>query len=80
MYKEDSSSQKSDANKDTDQSVEKIADATAVTQTRNTNLPAKSKMTTAHDTFNRYKKIIVDGGDLSGSQQVNVVINIGFGD
>ena len=30
--------------------------------------------------FNGYKKITVDGGDLSGERQPNVVVDIGYGD
>lgn len=59
------------------QSTEQTADATEHKQTKDT---TQSTATPASDAFKGYKKIEVDGGDLSGSRQANVVVDIGFGD
>ncbi len=36
--------------------------------------------TAANDSFEGYKKIVVNGGDMSGSREANVVVDIGYGD
>ncbi|WP_214861846.1 DNA/RNA non-specific endonuclease [Exiguobacterium sp. s161] len=77
---EDTTTQKTDATKDTDQHPEKKADTRTVTQSKETNPSTESKTKTPHDSFKGYKKITIDGGDLSGSRQANVVVDIGFGD
>lgn len=59
-------------NKDVNQSTEQTADAIKD--------KTKSIATPANDAFKGYKKIEVDGGDLSGSRQANVVVDIGFDD
>ena len=43
-------------------------------------IEAVSLLTEAAQTSNEYKKIEVDGGDMSGNRQANVVVDIGFGD
>ncbi|WP_313635922.1 DNA/RNA non-specific endonuclease [Exiguobacterium sp.] len=77
---EDSTSKEATTNKATDQSAEKTADATEDKQTKNIKSSMKSTAIPANDAFKGYKKIEVDGGDLSGSRQANVVVDIGFGD
>ncbi len=67
---DDTTTQKTDAKKDSNQHPEKEADTSTVTE---------SKTKTPHDSFTGYKKITVDGGDLSGNRQANVVVDIGFG-
>lgn len=67
----DTTTQKTVAKKDSDQHPEKQTD---------TNRSTESTTTTPHDSFTGYKKITIDGGDLSGSRQANVVVDIGFGD
>lgn len=37
-------------------------------------------ITVATDPFDGYKKIVVNGGDMGGSRQANVVVDIGYGD
>ncbi len=77
---DDTTTQKTDAKKETNQNTEKEADTSTVTQPKGTNPSTESKTTTVKDYFTGYKKITVDGGDLSGSRQANVVVDIGFGD
>lgn len=77
---DDTTTQKTDAKKDADQQPEKTADASTVKQSKETKVSTKSKTPTAKDSFTGYKKIMVDGGDLSGSRQADVVVDIGFGD
>ncbi|WP_368915916.1 DNA/RNA non-specific endonuclease [Exiguobacterium acetylicum] len=77
---EDTTTQKTDATKDADQHPEKKADTRTVKQPKDTKASTESKTPTAKDSFTGYKKILVDGGDLSGSRQANVVVDIGFGD
>lgn len=77
---DDTTTQKTDAKKDSDQHPEKETDASTVTPKTDTNQSTESKTTTTKDSFTGYKKISVDGGDLSGSRQANVVVDIGFGD
>ena len=69
---DDTTTQKTDAKKDSDQQSEKTADTSTVTQSKDTNPSTESKTTTPQDSFTGYKKITVDGGDLSGSRQANV--------
>ncbi|MGL6104189.1 MAG: DNA/RNA non-specific endonuclease [Exiguobacterium acetylicum] len=76
---EDTTTQKTDAKKDSNQHPEKEADTSTVTQSKETNPSTESKATSPHDSFAGYKKITVDGGDLSGNRQANVVVDIGFG-
>lgn len=76
---EDTTGQQTDAKKETNQNTEKEADTSTVTSTIDTNRSAESKTTTTKDSFTGYKKISVDGGDLSGNRQANVVVDIGFG-
>lgn len=76
----DTTTQKTDSTKDSVQQPEKTADASAVEQPKETNPSTESKTPTAKDSFTGYKKITIDGGDLSGSRQANVVVDIGFGD
>ncbi len=77
---DDTTTQKTDAKKDSDQQSEKTDDTSTVTQPKDANRSAESKTTTTKDSFTGYKKILVDGGDLSGNRQANVVVDIGFGD
>ncbi|WP_214749379.1 MULTISPECIES: DNA/RNA non-specific endonuclease [unclassified Exiguobacterium] len=77
---DDATTQKTDAKKDSNQHPEKEADTSTVTQSKETNPSTESKTKTPHDSFTGYKKITIDGGDLSGSRQANVVVDIGFGD
>ncbi|WP_410503289.1 DNA/RNA non-specific endonuclease (plasmid) [Exiguobacterium acetylicum] len=77
---DDTTKQKTDTKEDSDQQPEKTDDTSTVTQPKDTNPSTESKTTTAKDSFTGYKKIMVDGGDLSGSRQANVVVDIGFGD
>lgn len=77
---DDTTTQKTDAKKDSNQHPEKEADSSTAKQPKETNASTESKTTTAKDSFTGYKKIPVDGGDLSGSRQANVVVDIGFGD
>lgn len=77
---DDTTTQKTDATKDADQHPEKKADTHTVKQSKDTKASTESKTPTAKDSFTGYKKILVDGGDLSGSRQANVVVDIGFGD
>jgi len=39
-----------------------------------------SNDSTTASPFDGYKKIVVDGGDMSGGREANVVVDIGFGD
>lgn len=77
---DDTTTQKTDAKKDSDQHPEKEADTSTDKSTTDKNSSMESKTTTPHDSFTGYKKITIDGGDLSGSRQANVVVDIGFGD
>ncbi|WP_047392408.1 DNA/RNA non-specific endonuclease [Exiguobacterium sp. s168] len=78
---DDATTQKTDTKENsTDQQSENTADTSTVTQSKETNPSTESKTTTPQDSFTGYKKIMVDGGDLSGSRQANVVVDIGFGD
>ena len=76
---DDGSTQKTDSKRDSNQHHEKEADTSTVTQSEETN-PSTEAKTPSKDSFTGYKKITVDGGDLSGSRQANVVVDIGFGD
>ncbi|WP_214805961.1 MULTISPECIES: DNA/RNA non-specific endonuclease [unclassified Exiguobacterium] len=67
---DDTTTQKTDAKKDSDQQSEKTDDTN----------PSTESKTPPKDSFTGYKKILVDGGDLSGNRQANVVVDIGFGD
>lgn len=73
----DATSKEATTNKDINQSMEMTTDTTKDKQTKTT---TTSKVTPANDAFRGYKKIGVDGGDLSGSRQANAVVDIGFGD
>jgi len=77
---DDTTTQKTDTKEDSDQHPEKEADTSTVTQPKETNPSTESKTITTKDSFTGYKKILVDGGDLSGSRQADVVVDIGFGD
>ncbi len=77
---DDTTTQKTDAKKDSNQHPEKEADTSTVTQSKETNPSTESKTKTPHYSFTGSKKITIDGGDLSGSRQANVVVDIGFGD
>lgn len=77
---DDATSKEATTNNDANQSTEQTADATEDKQTKETTSSTKSTATPVSDAFKRYKKIEVDGGDLSGSRQANVVVDIGFGD
>ncbi|WP_312067938.1 DNA/RNA non-specific endonuclease, partial [Exiguobacterium sp.] len=77
---DDATSKEATTNNDANQSTEQTADATEDQQPKNTNSSTKSTATPASDAFKGYKKIEVDGGDLSGGRQANVVVDIGFGD
>lgn len=77
---DNTTTQKTDAKKDANQHPEKEADASTTKQPKETKASTESKTTTPQDSFTGYKKITVDGGDLSGSRQANVVVDIGFGD
>lgn len=78
---DDATTQKTDTKENsTDQQSENTADTSTVTQSKETNPSTESKTTNPQDSFTGYKKIMVDGGDLSGSRQANVVVDIGFGD
>ena len=77
---DDTTTQKTEAKKNSDQHPEKEADTRTTKQLKETNASTESKTTTLQDSFTGYKKITVDGGDLSGSRQANVVVDIGFGD
>ncbi len=77
---DDTTTQKTDTKEDSDQQSENTTDTSTVTQSKDTNPSTESKTTTTKDFFTGYKKITVDGGDLSGSRQANAVVNIGFGD
>ena len=61
---------------------EEINNTTANT-TNNSSTDSKNEASSKEDSkdlFEGYKLIEVDGGDLSGSRQPNVVVDIGFGD
>jgi len=77
---DDATSKELTTNKDANQSTEQTADATEDKQAKETKSSPKSTATPSSDAFKGYKKIEVDGGDLSGSRQANVVVDIGFGD
>ncbi len=77
---DDTTTQKTDAKKDSDQHSEKEVDTSTDKSTTDKNSSMESKTTTPQDSFTGYKKITVDGGDLSGNRQANVVVDIGFGD
>ncbi|MEW8975805.1 MAG: DNA/RNA non-specific endonuclease [Exiguobacterium sp.] len=77
---DDTTTQKTDAKKASDQHPEKEAYTLTAKKSKETNASTESKTTTPQDSFAGYKKITVDGGDLSGSRQANVVVDIGFGD
>lgn len=77
---DETTTQKTDAKKNSDQQSEKTDDTSTVTQPKETNPSTEPKTTTPQDSFTGYKKITVDGGDLSGKRQANVVVDIGFGD
>ncbi|EZP58447.1 DNA/RNA non-specific endonuclease [Exiguobacterium sp. RIT341] len=77
---DDTTTQKTDAKKDSNQHPEKEADTSTTKQSKDKKASTESKTPTAKDSFTGYKKILVDGGDLSGSRQANVVVDIGFGD
>jgi len=80
VQQDDTTTQKTDAKKDSNQHPEKEADSSTAKQPKETNASKESKTTNAKDSFTGYKKITVDGGDLSGKRQANVVVDIGFGD
>lgn len=78
---DDATTQKTETKENsTDQQSENTADTSTVTQSKETKASTESKTTSPQDSFTGYKKIVVDGGDLSGSRQANVVVDIGFGD
>jgi len=79
LQQEDTTTQKTDAKKESEQHTEKGDDTSTDKSTTDTNSSTESK-TTPKNSFTGYKKILVDGGDLSGSRQANVVVDIGFGD
>lgn len=79
-HQDDTTTQKTDTKEGSDQHPEKEADTSTLTQPKETNPSTESKTTTPQDSFTGYKKITVDGGDLSGSRQANVVVDIGFDD
>ncbi|MBM7609799.1 uncharacterized protein YceK [Lysinibacillus composti] len=58
-------------NSETEETTATVADEQAVKET-----PTQS----TNDLFSGYKLIEVDGGDLSGYRESNVVVDIGFGD
>lgn len=64
-----------------DNSVDKSTEADKETAS---NLKEESKKETSavitEDIFSGYKQIVVDGGNLSGDREPNVVVDIGFGD
>ncbi|WP_346846365.1 DNA/RNA non-specific endonuclease [uncultured Clostridium sp.] len=68
-------------NKIEDTSVDKSTEADKETAS---NLKEESKKETSavitEDIFSGYKLIVVDGGNLSGHREPNVVVDIGFGD
>jgi len=78
--RDDTTSKEVAKNKVEDQSAKKTADAKKDKQTKTTTSSTKSTATPTSGAFKGYKKIEVDGGDLSGSRQANVVVDIGFGD
>lgn len=57
---DDTTTQKADAKKDSDQHTEKEADTSTVNQSKDANESAVSKKTTPKDPFTGYKKITVD--------------------
>jgi len=77
---DDKTTQKTDVKKDSNQQPEKEADTSTDKSITDTNSSKELKTTTLRDSFTGYKKVTVDGGDLSGSRQANVVVDIGFGD
>ncbi|WP_214767871.1 DNA/RNA non-specific endonuclease [Exiguobacterium sp. s145] len=77
---DDTTTQKTDVKKDSNQQPEKEADTSTDKSITDTNSSKELKTTTLRDSFTGYKKVTVDGGDLSGSRQANVVVDIGFGD
>ena len=79
LQQEDTTTQKTDAKKESEQHTEKGDDTSTDKSTTDTNSSTESK-TTPKNSFTGYKKITIDGGDLSGNRQANVVVDIGFGD
>lgn len=63
----------------TEQAVSEEETQTSEIKEETTQQPTEQKADTAKDLFAGYKLIEVDGGDLSGYRQANVVVNIGFG-
>ncbi|WP_214859072.1 DNA/RNA non-specific endonuclease [Exiguobacterium sp. s191] len=77
---DDATSKEVTTNKDANQSTEQTADVTKDKPTKETTSSTKSTTTPASGALKGYKKIEIYGGDLSGSRQANVVVDIGFGD
>jgi hypothetical protein len=56
-------------------------DQVSQAETSNTQAePSNTNTTTLQSSFEGYKLIVVDGGNLSGNRQSKVVVDIGFGD
>lgn len=68
-----------EVNTDVEEKAEEKTEEKAKTETAATVKP-KSKEVSEKDPFKGYKKITVDGGNLSGYRQSKVVVDIGFGD
>lgn len=79
VQQDDTTTQKTNTKKDSDQQSKKTDDTSTVTQPKDASPSTESK-TPPKDSFTGYKKILVDGGELSGNRQANVVVDIGFGD
>lgn len=74
LKEEESSSQESEASEESESESAPFSESAASTESE----PAEEKQSSvSHD---GYTLIEVDGGDLSGYRQANVVVDIGFGD
>src|SRR5699024_4458550 len=56
------------------------AKATEKTKTEPSQVEAEARTNTKESSFPGYREIKVDGGDLSGDREANVVVDIGYGD
>ncbi|WP_346898760.1 DNA/RNA non-specific endonuclease [Clostridium sp. UBA7503] len=73
-----------DTNNQQNTASNKIQESTEAAKETASNLKEESKKETSavitEDIFSGYKLIVVDGGNLSGHREPNVVVDIGFGD
>ena len=64
----------------TDKEIDKNEDSSDKDNAEASNTTTESTTSNTEDIFAGYKLIEVDGGNLSGHREPNVVVDIGFGD